>query len=116
MLHTATLLFLLTALGGLVMAGIRFARRRNPPAWLAMVHGLAASSGLTLLLYAGVAGHVKVEVWLGLALLVLAAIGGLILNLVYHWRHRELAIWLVLVHGAVAAVGFAALVFAVFLS
>ena len=52
MLQTATILLALTALGGLLMAGIRFATRRNPPAWLAMLHGLLAASGLTLLVYA----------------------------------------------------------------
>src|SRR5690606_5320860 len=39
-LQAAAALFTLAALGGLVMAGIRFGGHRNPPAWLAMVHGL----------------------------------------------------------------------------
>jgi hypothetical protein len=112
MLRTAVILLGLTAVGGIASAAFRFSGKPHPPSWLAMLHGLAAASGLTLL-YAGVAGHVRIEVWLGLALLVVAAIGGITLNLVYHWHHRELAIWLVLVHGAVAAVGFADLVYAV---
>jgi hypothetical protein len=37
------------------MAGIREGRRRNPPAWLTMFHGLPAAAGLTLLLYAAFA-------------------------------------------------------------
>jgi len=113
MLRTAVVLLGLTALGGLANAAFRFGGRPHPPAWLAMMHGLVAASGLTLLLYAGVTGHVRNEVWLGLALLVLAALGGMTLNLAYHMRNRELAIWLVLVHAAVAAVGYADLVYAV---
>ena len=43
MLRTAVTLFAIAAAGGLVMAGIRFSRQVNPPAWLAMLHGLLAS-------------------------------------------------------------------------
>ena len=43
MLQTAVVLFTLAALGGLLMAFIRFGGKRNPPAWLAMLHGLLAA-------------------------------------------------------------------------
>ena len=36
MLQTATILLAITALGGLLMAGIRFATKHTPPAGLAM--------------------------------------------------------------------------------
>jgi hypothetical protein len=41
-----------------------------------------------------------------LALFLLAAAGGAILNLNYHWKQRPLPKWLVLVHGLVAVAGF----------
>ena len=112
-LRTSVALLCLTAAGGLLIAGIRFAAKRNPPDWLAMLHGLLASSGLTLLLYAGFAAGMPGGAWLGLALLGLAAMGGLVLNLGYHVKDKELAAWLVLVHGAVAAVGLVDLIIAV---
>src|SRR4051812_19185625 len=97
MLRTAVILLAITAAGGIASALFRFSGRPHPPNWLAMLHGLMAASGVTLLLYAALAGHVPVAVWLGIALLAVAAAGGLTLNLAYHWRNRELAIWLVLV-------------------
>src|SRR4051812_5833783 len=51
-LWVAIALFAIAAGGGLVMAGVRAVGDRNPPAWLAMLHGLLASAGLTLLLFA----------------------------------------------------------------
>ena len=39
LLRTTVVVFLLAALGGLLMAGIRFGGKRNPPAWLAMLNG-----------------------------------------------------------------------------
>ena len=47
-LQTATALFAISAVGGLIMAGIRFSGTRNPPAWLAMLHGFLTAAGLTL--------------------------------------------------------------------
>ena len=49
MLQVSVLLFLVAALGGLTMAGIRFAGKHNPPAWLVIVHALAAVLGFVLL-------------------------------------------------------------------
>ncbi len=46
-------------------------------------------------------------------LFVLAAAGGLVLNLYYHWRLLPLPKWLVLMHAAVAATGFVLLLIAV---
>src|SRR5205085_11053773 len=51
MLRTAVVLLALTAAGGLLMAGIRFSGRPQPPNWIAMLHGLLAGSGITLVLY-----------------------------------------------------------------
>jgi hypothetical protein len=113
MLKTAVVLFALTGAGGLLIAGIRFTGRPHPPSWLAMLHGLLAGGGLTLLLYAGFAAGMPSGAWWGLALLAAAALGGLVLNLGYHWKNLALPIWLVLVHAAVAVLGLVVLAIAV---
>ena len=114
MLQTASILLLITALGGVLMAGIRFATRRNPPAWLAMLHGLLAASGLTLLVYAICTQPVSSTVVLALVIFLLAASGGAILSLAYKWRQRLLPAWLVVVHGSAAAIALALLLLAAF--
>lgn len=113
MLRTAVVLLAITALGGLLAAGIRFSGRPHPPSWLAMLHGLLAASGLTLLLYAAVVAGLPGGGWVGLVLLLAAALGGLALNLGFHWRRLELPIWLVLVHATTAAVGLVVLAISV---
>ncbi|WP_133478593.1 hypothetical protein [Cognatilysobacter segetis] len=114
MLHTATLLFLLTALGGLVMAGIRFATKHNPPAWLAMLHGLLAASGLTLLAYSVFTGPVPPLATLALVLFLVAAGGGAVMSLAFKWRQRLLPAWLVIVHALLAIGGFLSLLAATY--
>ena len=114
MLTTATVLFLLTALGGLLMAGIRFMGKRNPPSWLAMAHGLLAGSGLTLLLYAAATADVPGNAVIAAVLFLIAAGGGVILNLAYHLKDRPLPKSLTLVHAAIALVAFGFLLAATF--
>lgn len=106
MLQTAIILLVLAAAGGLLMAGIRVSGRPHPPSWLAMLHGLLAAGALTLLLYAAfAAGLPKLAVY-GLVILVAAALGGLTVNLGYHWRQVPLPIPLMLAHAVLAAIGF----------
>ena len=114
MLQTASILFVITALGGLLMAAIRFATKRNPPAWLAMVHGLLAASGLTLVIYALCTQAVPSTVLFALVLFLLAAGGGAIMSLAYKWRQRLLPAWLVTVHALIAAIALVLLLLAVF--
>ena len=56
MFDAAALLLGIGAFGGLWMAVMRFMSQRNPPAWLAMVHGFLAAAGLTLMIYAWTTG------------------------------------------------------------
>ena len=83
MLRTAIALLAITAIGGLLMAGLRFSGRPRPPTAVAMLHGLLAASGLTLILYAAFTAGLPGGGWAGLVLLVVAALGGLVLNLRY---------------------------------
>ena len=114
LMRTATVVLAITAVGGLVLAGIRFARDTEPPAWLAMVHGLLAGAAVTLLLYAAfTVGLPSLALW-ALVLFVLAAVGGVILNLGFHWNHRPLPKGLIVGHAILAVVGFLMLAIAAF--
>lgn len=114
MLQTATILLGLTAIGGLIMAIIRFSGAERPPSWLAMAHGLLAASGLTLLLYAGLTAGIPQLAWYGVLLLVLAALGGAFLNLAYHAKLQPLPKNIIVIHALLAVAGFALLAWAAF--
>ena len=115
MLRTAVVIFAIAAGGGLLMAGIRFFGKRNPPAWLAMLHGLLAAAGLTLVIYAGYTGDLPSLARVGGALLLLAALGGAFLNLRYQWKQALLPAVIVIAHAGLAVAGFACLVVAAFM-
>ena len=106
LLKTATILLALTAIGGIVMAVMRFGGADRPPSWLAMLHGLLAGSGLTLLLYAGFTVGISRFAWIGIILLVAAALGGLFLNLAYHDKQLALPKGIIVLHALLAVVGF----------
>ena len=114
MLQTAAILLGLTAVGGLILAIMRFTGTERPPSWLAMGHGLLAASGLTLLLYAGLSVGISRLAWVGLALLLLAALGGAFLNLAYHAQGLALPKNIVVVHALLAVPGFVLLCWAAF--
>lgn len=113
MLCTASALLAVAAIGGLGMAAIRFGKGRNPPAAFAMVHGLLAAAGVTLLAYAAFTSLVPVAAWLALVLLLCAAAMGAYLNLAYQWR-QQIPAGLTFVHVGLAVAGFVSLLFAVF--
>ena len=90
---------------GLVLAGIRFASDRASPPWLAKLHGFAAAAGLGLLLTAWAHAALPSGAQWGAGLLLLAACGGVALNLGYHQRGRPLPEGLVFAHMSLAFVG-----------
>ena len=114
LLQTSCVLFLLAALGGLVMAGIRFGGQRNPPVWLAMAHGGLAVAGVALLGFAVLALSVPAMAMWSLLLFLVAAAGGTVLFLAYEWKRELLPTWLVVVHAIVAVLGFLLLLAAAF--
>ncbi len=114
MLKTAVILLAITALGGLVLAGIRIITKQNPPAWFAMVHGLLAGGAITLLLYLFCFGQLSGNALLGLGLLVLAALGGVFMNLAYQWQRLLIPTTIVFLHAALAAIGFVLLALTAF--
>jgi hypothetical protein len=106
MMKTALALLTLAALGGLAMAGIRFARNVNPPHAFAMGHGLLAGAAVTLLLYAYfTVGMPTLACW-ALLLFLLAAAGGAYLNLGHHMKGLLLPKGLLVGHALIAVVGY----------
>ncbi len=112
MLQTAAILLLSTAAGGGAMAVLRVTKKINPPSWLAMAHGLLAASGLTLLIYGAAAGGLPGMAVLGIAILLVAAAGGVVMNLFYQLADKLLPQWLLLLHIALATVGTGLVAFA----
>lgn len=105
-LRTSSILLAVAAAGGLAMAGIRFAGDRQPPPWLAMLHGFLAAAAVTLLLYAALTVGLPGMALTALVLFLVAAGGGVILNLNYHWKQLPLPKWLVIAHALAAVAGF----------
>lgn len=77
-----------------------------------MLHGFLAAAAVTLLLYAAATVGLPKTALAALVLFIIAAIGGVILNLNYQWKQRLLPKWLVVVHALVAVVGFVLLLVA----
>ncbi|HEY3537826.1 MAG: hypothetical protein ACTHJZ_01165 [Trinickia sp.] len=111
-LLTATVLFAIAAVGGVVMAGMRFAGKDYPPTSLAMLHGTLAAAALTLLIYGAATVGVPGLAIAAIVLFVLAAAGGAFMNLSYHWKHLALPKAIVIVHAVIAVVAFILLILA----
>jgi len=105
-LQAATVLLGVGAAGGLVMAGIRLKGADRPPSWLAMLHGVLAAAALTLLAYAAYTVGIPPLAKYAFVVLVLAALGGAAINLMYHSKMLPLPIPMVIGHALVAAAGF----------
>ncbi|MEX2026726.1 MAG: hypothetical protein WEH44_05485 [Pirellulaceae bacterium] len=104
MIQVATVLFVLAALGGLTMVGIRLRGAPRPPTWLALGHGALAVTALGMLLYCATVG-IPLYSQIALGIFVLAAMGGIFIFLTYHMQQRPLPIPLILGHGALAIAG-----------
>ena len=109
-LWVVIVLFAITATGGVIMAGIRMSADRNPPAWLAMLHGLLAGSGLTLLLFAAFTIGIPTYAMWALILLIIAALGGVFLNLCYQEKRDLLPKPVIYIHALIAVIGFILLI------
>lgn len=105
LLQTATILLLLTALGGVAMAVARLAHNTNPPAWLAMAHGFLAAAAFGLLAYAAFQRNVPASALTGIAVLAIAAAGGIVMNLHYHLADKLIPQWLLHLHILLGVVG-----------
>jgi glucose uptake protein GlcU len=106
MIRTAVVLLAIGALGGVVMTVVRLSKNLNPPSWLAMLHGFLAGAGATLFLYAALTAGIPSLAKVGLAFLLIAALGGVVLNLKYHWERVLLPRGLMIGHALLAVIGF----------
>lgn len=112
MLKTAAVLLALAAIGGLVMAVIRFRGADRPPSAIAMAHGLLAAAALTLLLYAAFTTGLPGLAIVALVIFIVVALVGLALNLMYHDKLRPLPKSTIVLHGIVAVIAFVLLLLA----
>ena len=108
----ALVLFALAAVGGIILAVIRFKGQPYPPLGLALVHGAAAAAGLVALIAAVAPGGAPSSATTALVLFLIAAAGGFFLFF-HHLRKVALPLWLVVVHALVAVVAFLILALAV---
>ena len=113
MVETATLLFIIAAAGGLVMAAIRLRGKPLPPAWLAMLHGFIAAAGLTLLVFAVLTDVVPAAAKVALIFFLAAAVAGIAMYLSYRVKQKPLPTSLMFLHAALAAVGVALMIVSV---
>ena len=113
-MQAAAVLLGIAALGGLVMAFMRWSGAPRPPDWLAMLHGLLAAAGLTLLIHAALTVGLPGPALLSLVLFVLAALGGAYINLRYHAKQLALPKGWILGHAGLAVVAYVLLLLAVF--
>lgn len=112
-LKTATVLFGLAAVGGVLMLLIRLRGAPRPPTLIAMIHGLVAAAGLTLLVYFGAVHGIPDLAKAAAGVFALAAVGGLWLNVKFHANQLPLPIAGILVHAAIAVTAFGLLLLAV---
>lgn len=105
MVETATGLFAIAALGGLIMAVIRFSGKPLPPAWLAMLHGFIAAAGLTLLIFAILTEVVPATAQWALVLFLAAAAGGVVMYLGFRAKMKPLPRALMVLHAGLAMGG-----------
>ena len=108
----AAVLFAIAALGGVVMAVMRFRGRGLPPMGLALLHGIIAAAGLVALIFVAMGGNVSTQAAIALAGFFIAALGGFLL-FSFHLRRQALPKPLVVIHGLVAVVSFVVLLVAI---
>ena len=96
-------LFALAALGGIVLAILRFQGRPTLPLGLAVGHGLVGAAGLVTLIWAVFGTGLAAKASLGLFLV--AALGGFVL-FSFQLRKKPIPIGVMLVHALVAVIAF----------
>lgn len=113
MLVASIVLFVVAALGGVYMATSRVRNEKNPPMPVAVVHGIAAATGLILLLIHVFGSSFPALPTISAVLFVIAALGGFVLFR-KHTQGQLIPKPLMGVHAAAAVTGFVLLVIAAF--
>ena len=100
----ALILFVVAALGGIVLVALRL-MNRPLPLGLALIHGAVAAAGLVTLAIAVVQHPQPSRLPLiALGLLVVAALGGFVV-FSFHLRNRPIPLPLTVVHALIAVAG-----------
>lgn len=108
MLTYAIIAFAIAAVGGLVLAA-SVLRDKLAPWALSLVHAALGATGLILLLLTILQGEENSTVLYGFILLLVAALGGFFLAS-FHARKKLPPKAIVIIHAAVAVIGFLTLV------
>jgi len=103
MLNIALVVFVVAATAGATLAYMRIVKK-DVSMPLAIVHGVAAATGLVLLIL-GVMQMGSTGSKISLAIFLLAALGGFTL-FSFHLRSRPMPVPLVYIHGGAAVVAF----------
>jgi len=104
MITAAIIVFAIAAVGGLILAA-HVLRDKFAPWALSLLHALLGAVGLILLILALVQGSASQPVLTGFILLLIAALGGFFL-VSFHARKRLPPKAVVVVHAAIAVIGF----------
>ncbi len=104
MLTYAIIIFLVTAIGGLILA-TRVLTGKQAPWFLSIIHALLGATGLVFLGIAAFQSDWAGRLSASLGLLIIAALGGFFLAS-YHYRGSVSPKGVVLVHAGVAITGF----------
>jgi hypothetical protein len=108
----SAILFGVSALGGIVIAIMRFTGKETPPMALALLHGAVAAAGLVALIVAVTGGSLPSQATIALGGFLIAALGGFFL-FSFHLRRQALPIPVVVIHGLVAVASFVILLLAI---
>ena len=101
----------IAAIGGLVMAVMRFRGAERPPTVILMAHGLLAAAALTLLIYAAATVGLPSLALVATVIFVVVAVVGAWLNLNYHSKGLAIPKTPIVVHGIAAVLGYVLLLF-----
>lgn len=104
MLTAALLVFAIAAIGGLILAA-HVLRDKFAPWALSALHALLGAIGLILLIVMLVQGNTAQQILVGFIILLIAALGGFFLAS-FHLRKRLPPKAVVVLHAALAIIGF----------
>ncbi|WP_322999679.1 hypothetical protein [Castellaniella sp.] len=104
MLTVTLLVFAIAAIGGLILAA-HVLRGKFAPWALSVLHALLGAIGLILLITLLVQGNAAQQVLVGFIILLIAALGGFFLAS-FHLRKRLPPKAVVILHAALAVIGF----------
>jgi hypothetical protein len=96
----------IAAIGGLVMAVMRFRGAERPPTMILMAHGLLAAAALTLLIYAAATVGLPSLAMAATVIFVVVAIVGAWLTLNDHSKGLAIPKTPIVVHGLAAVLGY----------